>query len=187
MNQLKIDGLAKSSVLGILRVLSAAYEYAIEPLQYVRENPCARIKLPKFEKAAKTALCYPTGRVQKDSGAFSGRQQFLSAAYDWLLYRSTSQRRPLRCAGMISTWISRTLSVKKTVVKRNYGVDVRKVLEQKGTKEEKSAWYFGTPKTVNSIRTIKFGDALYKALKACACSHRRRTGFSMANIIPIII
>lgn len=60
---------------------------------------------------------------------------------------------------------SRTLSVKKTVVKRNYGVDVRKVLEQKGKKEEKSAWYFGTPKTVNSIRTIKFGDALYKALK----------------------
>lgn len=41
VNQLKIDGLAKSSVLGILRVLSAAYEYAIEPLQYVRENPCA--------------------------------------------------------------------------------------------------------------------------------------------------
>ena len=35
VNQLKIDGLAKSSVLGILRVLSAAYEYAIEPLQYV--------------------------------------------------------------------------------------------------------------------------------------------------------
>ena len=53
VNQLKIEGLAKSSVLGILRVLSAAYEYAIEPLQYVRENPCARIKLPKFEKAPK--------------------------------------------------------------------------------------------------------------------------------------
>ena len=44
VNQLKIDGLAKSSVLGILRVLSAAYEYAIEPLQYVRENPCSQNK-----------------------------------------------------------------------------------------------------------------------------------------------
>ena len=56
VNQLKIDGLAKSSVLGILRVLSAAYEYAIEPLQYVRENPCARIKLPKFENSQNSAM-----------------------------------------------------------------------------------------------------------------------------------
>ncbi len=31
---------------------------------------------------------------------------------------------------------NRTLSVKKTVVKRNYGVDVRKVLEQKGKKRK---------------------------------------------------
>lgn len=87
---------------------------------------------------------------------------------------------------MISTWKSRTLSVRKTVVKRNYGVDVRKVLEQKGKKEEKSAWYFGTPKTVNSIRTIKFGDALYKALKHAQLT-KRKTDCSMVNITQIII
>lgn len=55
VNQLKIDGLAKSSVLGILRVLSAAYEYAIEPLQYVRENPCARIKRQNSRKLQNSA------------------------------------------------------------------------------------------------------------------------------------
>lgn len=31
-------------------------------------------------------------------------------------------------------------------------------------KTEKSAWYFGTPKTGGSYRTVKFGETLYKAL-----------------------
>ena len=44
-------------------------------------------------------------------------------------------------------------------------MDAREVLAKKGKKEEKSAWYFNTPKTAGSERTIKFGDALYKALK----------------------
>ena len=30
---------------------------------------------------------------------------------------------------------------------------------------EKSSWYFGTPKTDDSLRTVKFGDALCSALK----------------------
>lgn len=58
----------------------------------------------------------------------------------------------------------RTLTVNKTILKRNYRVDVRRVLEQKGKKEEKSAWYFSTTKTESSNRTIKFGTALYEAL-----------------------
>lgn len=45
INRLKIQGLARSSVVGILSVLSAAYEYAIEPLGYVRENPCERVRI----------------------------------------------------------------------------------------------------------------------------------------------
>lgn len=51
------------------------------------------------------------------------------------------------------------------MVKRNFGVDVRKALEKKGKKELKSAWYFGTPKTLTSNRTIHFRDTLYKVLK----------------------
>ena len=43
---------------------------------------------------------------------------------------------------------------------RIYGVDARKVIIQKGKKEEKSAWYLSTPKTSASERTIKFGDTL---------------------------
>lgn len=55
----------------------------------------------------------------------------------------------------------RTINVNKITVKRNYGVDVRKVLEQKGKKEEKSAWYFGSTKTYSPNRIVKFGETLY--------------------------
>ncbi len=53
LNSLKINGFARSSVVGILSVLSAAYEYAIEPQAYVRENPCERTRMPKFERKPK--------------------------------------------------------------------------------------------------------------------------------------
>ena len=53
INQLRIRGLARSSVIGILSVLNTAYEYAIEPLGYVKENPCQRVKMPRFEREAK--------------------------------------------------------------------------------------------------------------------------------------
>ena len=61
---------------------------------------------------------------------------------------------------------SRTLSVNKQIVKRNFGADVRKAVEKKGKKEQRSSWYFTTPKTLSSNRTVKFGETLYKALKA---------------------
>ena len=67
--------------------------------------------------------------------------------------------------GYTGDFEKRTLSVNKQVVKRNFGADVRKVVEKKGKKEQRSSWYFTTPKTEASARTIPFGDTLYQALK----------------------
>lgn len=50
-------------------------------------------------------------------------------------------------------------------MKRNFGADVRKAAENKGKKEQRSSWYFTTPKTITSVRTIPFGDTLCNALK----------------------
>jgi len=61
---------------------------------------------------------------------------------------------------------NRTITVNKQTVKRNFGVDVRKVLDTRGKKEEKSSWYFGTPKTETSNRIIPFGETLYQVLKS---------------------
>lgn len=51
------------------------------------------------------------------------------------------------------------------VVKRNFGADVRRAVEKTGKKEMRSSWYFTTAKTPSSVRTIKFGETLYQALK----------------------
>lgn len=164
VNRLKVQGLARASVTGILSVLSAAYEYAIEPLSFVRENPCQRVRMPKFERKPKVRYIISPDDFKRILERFPEDNIFhlplLIGYYTGLRISETF--------GL--TWDdidleNRTLTVNKAVLKRNYGVDVRKVLEQKGKKEEKSAWYFGTTKTESSNRTIKFGDTLYAALK----------------------
>ena len=51
------------------------------------------------------------------------------------------------------------------VVKRNFGADVCRAVEKTGKKEMHSSWYFTTAKTPSSVRTVKFGETLYQALK----------------------
>lgn len=164
INKLKVDGLAKASVKGILSVLSAAYEYAIEPLGYVRENPCARVRIPAFERQPKERYIISPEEFQQIIARFpEDNVYYLPLMVGYYTGLRISEAFAL-------TWDdidfdNQTLTVDKTVLKRNYGVDVRKVLEQKGKKEEKSAWYFGTTKTKSSERTIKFGNTLFHALK----------------------
>lgn len=49
-NKLKMDGLAKHSISGILSVFGAALDYAVEPLHYLPANPMRYVKYPKVEK-----------------------------------------------------------------------------------------------------------------------------------------
>lgn len=163
-NQLKINGLARNSVSGILTVLSSAYEYAIEPLQFTKENPCTRVKLPKFERKPKERYVIRPQEFKRIIERFpEGSNFYIPLMIGYYTGLRLSEAFAL-CWSDID-FDAQTLTVNKTVIKRNYGVDVRKVLEQKGKKEEKSAWYFSTTKTESSIRTIKFGDALCKALQ----------------------
>lgn len=164
INRLKMQGLSKSSVVGILSVLSAAYEYAIEPLGYVKENPCERSRMPKFERKPKERYIIAPDEFKTIIERFPENSIF----YIPLMIGYYTGLRISEAFGL--TWEdidmnNRTITVNKTILKRNYGIDVKKMLEQKGKKEEKSAWYFSTPKTESSNRTIKFGDTLYNALR----------------------
>lgn len=164
VNQLKLQGLARTSVTGILSVLSAAYEYAIEPLGYIRENPCSRVRIPQFEKKPKERYIITPDDFNQILARFpEGSNFYLPLMIGYYTGLRISEAFALTWADIDLD--NRTLTVNKSILKRNYGVDVRQVLEQKGKKEEKSAWYFGTTKTQSSNRTIKFGDTLYRALK----------------------
>lgn len=172
INQLKIQGLSRSSVVGILSVLSAAYEYAIEPLAYVQENPCDRARMPKFERKPKERYIISPEDFKRILERFPEDNIF----YLPLMIGYYTGLRISEAFAL--TWNdidlkNRTLIVNKAVQKRNYGVDIRKAAARKGEKKEKSAWYFSSTKTESSNRTIKFGDTLYRALRHAEMAQKK--------------
>ena len=164
-NSLKLHGLSKSSIEGILSSFSAALDYAVEPLHYIPMNPMQYVKFPKIERKPRERIILEPDEWKKIIDRFQPPSRF----YIPLMIGYYTGMRISEVFAL--TWDdidfdNRTININKQVVKRNYGVDVRTVLKTKGKKEEKSAWYFQSLKTDASERVIKFGDTLYKALKA---------------------
>lgn len=164
-NELKLKGFARSSVVGIISTLSGALSYAVEPLHYIQYNPCDRIRYPKYEKKQKEVrYIIEPDDFQRIIDRFPSSSQFF-------IPLMIGYYTGLRISEVFAlTWNdidleNRTINVNKITVKRNFGADVRKVVEKKGKKELKSAWYFGTPKTKTSSRIVRFGNTLYNALK----------------------
>ena len=163
-NSLKMRGLSKSHIDGILSSLSAALDYAVEPLRYISQNPMRYVKVPKIERKPKERIILEPDEWEKIINRFQPPSRF----YIPLMIGYYTGLRISEVFAL--TWNDvdfnkREISVNKQIVKRNYGVDVREVLKTKGKKEEKSAWYFQSTKTSSSVRVVKFGQTLYNALK----------------------
>ncbi len=165
VNGLKMHGLSKASVVGIFSTLSAALDYAVEPLKYIPYNPCNNVRIPKFEHGKNNQRYIIT---PEQFSQITKRFPEDSNFYIPLMIGYYTGVRISECFGL--TWNdvdfeARTITINKALLKRNYGVDVRDVLKKKGKKEEKSAWYFNSTKTFKSNRVIQFGETLYRALK----------------------
>lgn len=166
-NGLKLKGLARKSVLGIISTLSGALDYAVEPLHYLQYNPCDRIKYPRYEDKDSSGEV----RYVISPESFKIITDRFPASTQFYIPLMIGYYTGLRISEAFAlTWDDidlekNTLTVNKTVVKRNFGSDVRKVVEKKGKKELKSVWYFSTPKTPSSFRTVMFGETLRAALK----------------------
>lgn len=165
VNGLKMHGLSKASVVGIFSTLSAALDYAVEPLKYILYNPCNNVRIPKFEHGKNNQRYIIT---PEQFSQITKRFPEDSNFYIPLMIDYYTGVRISECFGL--TWNdvdfeARTITINKALLKRNYGVDVRDVLKKKGKKEEKSAWYFNSTKTFKSNRVIQFGETLYRALK----------------------
>lgn len=162
-NDLKLNGLSKSHVVGILTTFQAALDYAVEPLHYISYNPMKSVRFPKIERKPRERIILTLDEWERIIDRFKDTRYYIPLMIGFYTGLRISEAFAL-------TWDdidfeNRTLSVNKQIVKRNFGADVRKVVEKKGKKEQRSSWYFTTPKTVSSIRTIPFGDTLYQALK----------------------
>lgn len=169
---LKMTGLARHSITGILSVFSAALNYAVEPMHYLPSNPMQYVKFPKVEKAPKERTILTLEEWQQIIDRFPPDSRYhIPLMIGFYTGLRISEAFAL-------TWDDidlekRTITVSKQIVKRNFGADVRKVVEKKGKKELKSSWYFTTTKTPSSERTVKFGETLYKDLKAEYTAQRK--------------
>lgn len=163
-NTLKMNGLSKGHITGILSVFTAALDYAVEPLHYLPANPMRYVKYPKVERKPRERIILTLDEWQQIIDRFPpGSRYYIPLMIGFYTGLRISEAFAL-------TWDdidleNKTLTVNKQVVKRNFGADVRKVVEKTGKKEMRSSWYFTTTKTASSVRTVKFGDTLYQALK----------------------
>lgn len=162
-NSLKLNGYSRSHIVGILTVFQSALDYAIEPLHYITQNPMKSVKFPKIERKPRERIILTLDEWQQIIDHFRDTRYYIPLMIGFYTGLRISEAFAL-------TWDDidfdkRTLTVNKQIVKRNFGADVRKVVEKKGKKEQRSSWYFTTPKTLASIRTIPFGETLFNALK----------------------
>ncbi len=165
VNALKLRGLSRASIVGIFSTLSAALDYAVEPLKYIQYNPCNNVRIPKDTAAKKeTRYIITPEQFKQIIERFPEGSNF----YVPLMIGYYTGVRISECFGL--TWNdvdfnNQTISISKALLKRNCGADVRDVLKRKGKKEEKSAWYFNSTKTFKSNRIINIGATLCAALK----------------------
>lgn len=164
-NDLKMNGLSKSHIVGILSVFSAAMDYAVEPMHYLTANPMRYVKYPKVEKKPRERIILTLEEWERIIDRFPpGSRYYIPLMIGFYTGLRISEAFAL-------TWDDidleeRTITVSKQIVKRNFGADVRKAIEKKGKKELKSSWYFSSTKTASSQRIVHFGDTLYNALRA---------------------
>lgn len=162
---------SKNHMTGILTVFQSALDYAIEPLGYIKQNPMKMVRIPKIEKKQRERIILSMEQWNTMIHRFENTRFYLPLMIGFYTGLRISETFAL-------TWDDidfeqRTLSVNKQVIKRNFGANVKKAVEKKQEKVKKSSWYFTTPKTASSIRTISFGDTLYEALKKEKAAQRR--------------
>lgn len=166
VNQKFTNGLKKTTLSNIMAVLSGSLKYAVVPANLLQSSPAEYVKYPKLssDRSETNRTIISVEDFNRMIERFEKGNPF---RYALLIGFYTG----LRIGEVFAlTWDDidlkeATIDVNKLVYKRNYGVDVRKVMKEKGKKEEKSAWYFGDTKTASSVRNIKIGKTLLEELK----------------------
>lgn len=166
VNDLKIQGYARATAFNIFSTCSGAFRYAVEPLHYIESNPCDRVRFPKYENKRQELHIYLDQDTMKK---IFERFPESSSFYVPVMIGYYTGVRISECFGL--TWDdidldARTITIDHQIVKRNFGMDARQAVKKGRERRERSEWYFQTPKTGTSTRTIKFGKALYECLNA---------------------
>ena len=148
INDIYSHGYSKNMIINIKTVLSGAFAYAADVCKFIQDTPAARIKLPKFAKEKKERSVVTPEQFKQIIEKFNEDTNF----YLPIMLGYHCGLRIGECFGL--TWDcidfeNRTLTVDKSL---NY--------DRLGKR-----WYYGSPKTKTSNRTIFLGNTILSLLK----------------------
>lgn len=147
VNELYQNGYSRSMILNVKCVLSAAFEYAISPCNYVKANPCERVKMPSKVRE-------PRQRRVIERHEITAMLERFTEASPFHLAILIGYHTGLRIGEVFAlSWAdidfdARTLTVNKQLIK-----------------EDDKQWHISPPKTKASNRTILIGETLLRALR----------------------
>lgn len=147
VNGLKIKGYAKQTIVVAMSVLTSAFDYAVEPLKYIKDNPMRYVKTPKVDKQARERSIVEPEDWNRIIERFPfGKSRFhvpLMIGY--------------HCGVRISECLALTWD---DIDLENCTLNVHKQLVYNaGSKNMKGFWTLSLPKQ-GSSRVIKFGETL---------------------------
>ena len=146
------EGYSKGTLKGLIGLLSGILNYAVYPCEHIKNNPISYIKLPKYENSKNEDNKNLRFITQKELEKILNRFPKNS---DFYLPIMIGYYTGLRIGETFSlTWDDIDLN--------NKTISVNKTLYYN---EKNKTWYFGSPKTKNSYRTIDIGNTLVEILK----------------------
>lgn len=150
-NELKLNGYSKSMLVGIITTFSTALDYAVEPLQYINNNPISLVKFPKVEKPPRQRIILEMDNWNKI------QENFINTRfYPLLMIGFHTGLRIGEVTGL--TWDDIDFEKEE--------ITISKIATKRGNEyEKKGSWYFSEPKTDSSNRIVKMGKTLLDYLK----------------------
>lgn len=150
INSRYINGFSKNHLINLMGVLSGALKYAVHPCTFIKESPMIYVKFPKYEHSTTDANHkYITN---EEFEKIIARFPYGSTFYLPIIIGYYTGFRIGETLGL--TWDDIDFENKK--------ISINKIIYYN---EDTKQWYFGSPKTPTSIRTIEIGSTLLSILK----------------------
>lgn len=153
VNKLRGKGYTRNHINNIYTLLSATIQYAVFPLQYIKNNPCENVKIPRNEGKQKKRDALTQDEINKIIQRFPPGSRF----YLPFMVGYYTGVRISECFGI--TW--EDIDLENKVIKIQ-----KQMLLKNGNANRKTSKYFQHRlKTESSRRTIPIGETLASILK----------------------
>lgn len=150
INSKYISGFSKNHLINLIGVLSGALKYAVHPCTFIKSSPMLYVNFPKYEHS-KTDANHKYIKPEEFEKIIE-RFPYGSTFYLPIIIGYYTGFRIGETLGL--TWDDIDLDNKK--------ISINKIIYYN---DDTKLWYFGTPKTPTSTRTIEIGNTLLSVLK----------------------